>query len=259
MALAFGLQVREARLRRGLSVATLAGLAGISPEMVYRIEAGAPASSQTSARLAVALDRRLEIELLDRRGRKAPNLSVDIVHSAMGEVEAAHLRSLGHEVGLDEPYQHYQFAGRADVVAWDLERRAFLHLENRTRFPDFQEMAGAFNAKRAYLGAALALRLGVRPWTSETHVIVALWTSEVLHALRLRTASFRAICPAQAEAFESWWSGEPPAIGTTSALVVLDPLARGRQLAFAGLDRALAVRPRHRGYADVRAALQTAA
>jgi hypothetical protein len=39
-------------------------------------------------------------------------------------------------------------------------------IENRTRFPDFGETAGAFNAKRAYLGAALAERVGISRWAS---------------------------------------------------------------------------------------------
>lgn len=169
----------------------------------------------------------------------------------MGEFEAGHLVPYGFMVGIDEPYQHYQFAGRGDVVAWDLAARALLHIENRTRFPDLQETAGTFNAKRAYLGAALAQRLGIRGWSSETHVIAALWSAEVLHALRLRPASFRSMCPDSADAFAAWWAGKPPIRGATSSLVVLDPLATGRQELFVGLDHALAsARPRFRGYAD---------
>lgn len=227
--------------------------------MVYRVEAGTPTSSQTAARLAAAFDRRLEIQLVDTRRRSGSNLSVDIVHSAMGELEANGLRRLGYHVGIDEPYQHYQFAGRADLVAWDLDRRALLHLENRTRFPDFQEMAGAYNAKRAYLGDALASRLKVRRWASETHVIVALWTAEVVHPLRLRLASFRSLCPDGIEAFDLWWAGTPPTTGSTSSLVALDPLAQGRRERFVGFDRALGARPRHHGYAEVRAKLEQAA
>jgi transcriptional regulator with XRE-family HTH domain len=259
VAAALGVRIRDARLARGWSVVELADRAGLSPDMVYRVESGAPASAGTAARLAVALDRRLEIDIVERRRKSGANLSVDIIHSAMGELEATALRRLGYGVGMDEPYQHYQFAGRADLVAWDLDRRALLHLENRTRFPDFQEMAGAYNAKRAYLGAALAQRLGVRRWAAETHVIVALWTAEVVHLLRLRTASFRALCPDDQEIVERWWSGEPPTAGSTSSLIVLDPLAGGRRERFVGLDGALTARTRHRGYAEVRAGLEPAA
>lgn len=155
-------------------------------------------------------------------------------------------------VGIDEPYQHYQFAGRADVVAWNPDRAALLHLENRTRFPDFQHAAGSFNSKRAYLGDSLAKRLGVRQWRSETHVVVALWSAEVLHSLRLHPESFRSLCPDPPDDFAAWWAGQAPAAGVTSSLVLLDPLARGRQRVFVGLDDAIAsAKPRHRGYVDV--------
>ncbi|MEX2548107.1 MAG: hypothetical protein WD830_10010 [Chloroflexota bacterium] len=220
--------------------------------LVYLAERGQPVSVEAAARLGHALGLHLEVELVDPRRRTiALSRQTDLVHSAMGELEARHLRKMGSPVGLDEPYQHYQFAGRADVVSWNLEERALLHLENRTRFPDIQEMAGAFNSKKAYFGRVMADRVGLRAWASETHVVVALWSSEVLHALRLRAESFRAICPDPPTAFHDWWIGSPPSAGRTSALVVLDPLAVGRQRQFVGFNDAMTVRPRHRDYADV--------
>ncbi len=173
----------------------------------------------------------------------------------MGELETRHLRTFGIPTGIDEPYQHYQFAGRADVVAWDVAARALLHIENRTRFPDFQEMAGAFNAKKAYLADAIGARLGVGRWVSQTHVIAALWTSEVLRAIRSRSESFRSLCPDTPDAFAGWWRGEPPRAGDTASLIVLDPLARSRQRQWIGLADALAVRPRYAGYPEVAAGL----
>jgi transcriptional regulator with XRE-family HTH domain len=255
--ISFGQQVRDARLARRWSVRELAQRAGTSAAMLYRVEAGEPASTDLALRLATALGRRAELQLIDpRRRHDRPPPTNDLVHSEMGELEAAHLRRHAYTLGIDEPYQHYQFAGRADVVAWDIDRRALLHIENRTRFPDFQEMAGAYNAKRAYLGAALAQRAGIASWRSETHVIAALWSAEVLHSLRLRRASFESLCPDPPHAFEAWWAGMPPPAGRTSSLIVLDPLARGRQRVFIGLDEALErARPRHRGYANVAASL----
>ena len=237
-------------------MAALAERAGLSPDMVYRVESGAPASNRTAASLAVALGRRLELGLIDPRQRAVrPSLSVDLVHAAMGELEAGHLQGHGHVVSLDEPYQHFQFAGRADVVAWDVGRQALLHIENRTRFPDFQDMAGAFNAKRAYLGAALAERLGIGRWSSEAHVIAALWTGEVLHALRSRRHSFRALCPDPVIAFDSWWAGRPAGEGRTSALIVIDPRPAPRARPYIDLQASFGARPRYRGYAEVAAAL----
>lgn len=253
-----GVRVRDGRLAHGWSVRELAERAGLSPDMVYRLEQGAPCSLQTSTRVAIALERRVEMELVDPRRRARSDLSVDLIHSAMGEFEARHLRQIGVQVGIDEPYQHYQFAGRADVVAWDLDRRAFLHIENRTRFPDFQQMAGSFNAKRAYLAGAIAARLKVPNWTSETHVIAAFWSAEVVHALRLRTASFRALCPDDTTALDRWWFGDPPGVGQAALLVALDPVASGRAKPYVGLDEALRVRARHRAYAELAGRLQGA-
>jgi transcriptional regulator with XRE-family HTH domain len=251
-----GTEIRDARLARRWTVAALAERAEVSRSLVYLVETGEPASTEAALRLVGALGLRLEFALSDpRRRANARPMGADVVHSAMGEVEAAHLRPFGFGVGIDEPYQQFQFAGRADLVAWEVERRALLHLENRTRFPDLQETAGAYNAKRAYLGAALAARLGVRRWASEAHVLVAVWSAEVLHALRLRQASFRALCPDGVAAFDGWWAGQTPATGTSSALVVLDPLAAGRQRPYVDLDAALTARPRHRGYAEIAARL----
>jgi hypothetical protein len=200
------------------------------------------------------------VRLLDPRRKldSRPSLGADVVHSAMGDFEAAHLRPFGFGMGVDEPYQHYQFAGRADFVAWDLSLAALLHIENRTRFPDLQETAGTFNAKRVYLGRVLAERLGVPRWASETHVIAALWSAEVLHALRLRTETFRTLCPDPPDALAHWWLGSPARTGTASTLVALDPIAVGRRRAFVGLNEALVVRPRYRGYADAAATVVAA-
>ena len=253
LALAAGTRVRDERVRRRWTVRELASRARLSPGAVYAVESGRPASLDTYVRLCDALGLTLELAILDRR-RVGPSASAsrDIVHAAMAELEVARLSALGLRTGVDEPYQHYQFAGRADVVAWNLDARALLHIENRTRFPDIQEAAGAWNAKRSYLPDALAKRLGLRSgWDSVAHVMVVLWSAEVLHTLRLRTSTFRALCPDPTDDFTAWWSGSPRPVCNSSALVVLDPCAVGRQRLYCGLDDALRTRPRHRGYADV--------
>ena len=100
----------------------------------------------------------------------------------------------------------------------------------------------------------------VPTWASETHVIVGLWSAEVLHALRLRQASFRALCPDDAAGFATWWAGDLDRLGgSTSSLIVLDPGAAGRQRPFVSLEEALRVRPRYRGYAEAVTELARAA
>jgi len=246
-----GRYIREAREAKGWSTQRLATESGVSRSLVYQAERGDHISPEAAIRLASALGFRLEWALIDpRRHEPRHRRDVDLVHAAMGECEVRSL--MGFRTAMDDPYQHYQFAGRADVAAWDSGRRTLLHLENRTRFPDFQDMAGAYNAKRSYYGAELAQRIGIRGWASETHVTVALWSAEVLHSLRLRPASFRALCPDGPGRFQAWLAGTPPMQGSSSSLVLLDPRPTAKQPQFVSLEAALqqSTRPRFRGYAD---------
>jgi transcriptional regulator with XRE-family HTH domain len=135
LAVAAGRRAKVERTRRGWSCRTVAARAGISVGYLSELETGMPVSLETYARVYTALDLPLELRA-DPYERGTAQGGQDFVHAAMGELEARRLRRLGFVVAIDEPYQHYQFAGRADVVAWDLESRAMLHIENRTQLPN---------------------------------------------------------------------------------------------------------------------------
>lgn len=253
IAAALGAAIRDERRRRRISMRAVAASAGVGLGTVQAAEAGRVCALETYARLADAIKLRAEFELADPRRREpTAKRDVDPVHAAMGEAEAAHMRGLGYRAGIDEPFQHYQFAGRADVVAWSIERKALLHIENKTRFPDLQEAFGSFNAKRSYLGRELAERAGVARWRSETHVIAALWSAEVLNSIRTHAASFASVCPDPIDAFDAWWREAPPAAGRYSILIVFDPAAGGRRdrRLWLSLDDLEGARPRYRDYAD---------
>lgn len=175
----------------------------------------------------------------------------DIVHAAMGEQLLAMLAPHGIPCGVDEPWQHYRFSGRADILAWHLPHRALLHVENRTRFPDVQDAIGRFNGKRAYLAGSSWERLGMNgPPKAETHVMLALWSLEVLDTLRAFPGTFGAVCPDPPDVFLAWLAGRLPTTGVTSSLVLFDPFAMGSQVRFASLREALAdAKPRVAGYA----------
>src|SRR5437868_2132013 len=145
-----GAEIREARRRRRWSMRELGRRCGLTGSAIQKMEAGEPGSVEAYARVGAALTLRPEIHLVDERDRRVIR-DEDPVHSWMGDVEASHLQGVRLPVAIDEPYQHYQFAGRADLVAWSIERRALLHIENRSRFPNIQDAAGSFNAKRQYL------------------------------------------------------------------------------------------------------------
>lgn len=247
LALSLGTALGDERRRRGIGTRQLAAKARLSPASINALEAGRRLSLDAYARVAVALGVPLDL-VVDRRRTRA---ATDLVHAALGEYEARRLRATGVHVAIDHPYQHYQFAGRADVLAWSEQPAAMLHIENRTRFPDLQQAAGSYNAKRQYLARVVAEQLGIGPFSSQTHVMVCLWSAEVMRSLRERQASFRALCPDGITSWEAWLSGRPPIEGVSSSLVLLDPFAKGRRAAWVGLDDALrGTRPRIRGYPE---------
>jgi transcriptional regulator with XRE-family HTH domain len=257
-----GLTIADERRRRRWTLRDLASRSGLAVSAIHAIERGRSAGLRTYAAIALALQLDPRFDLADPRKRSTTVRAEDPVHAAMGEAFAARLSAHGLEVALDEPFQHYQFAGRADVLAWDRERRSLLHVENRTRFPNLQEAFGSYNTKRRYLPAAIADRIGLRGgFATVTNVVVALWSAEVLHDVRMRPASFRAVCPGGIGPFEGWWSGNPPISGpATSAFVFFDPITAEsrRRRSFVALDEAIesSVRPRYRGYAHAADALR---
>ena len=259
-----GQRIREERIRRGWTLREVSDRAGVALGLVHRIESGDVASLESYARVSTALGLRPDLGFADARGRPRTtgpwHEAEDFVHAAMGELEARALTGPGRTVAIDEPYQHYQFAGRADVLAWD--RHNLLHIENRTRFPNLQEAAGSWNAKRQYLARALAERLGLGPrrWRSVTHVMASLWSAGALHVIRLRRASFTALCPDGTEAFEAWLRGDEPPGGVASTLIVLDPMVPfgSRRRTFALMEEPPILDPRYRGYADATEALRRA-
>ena len=249
-----GLLVADARAARGWTLAALAERSGVSVTRCHDVEHGMPASLETYAAIASALGLTLRLDLVDPRRRASSLRLQDPVHAALGELEARHLAAAGATIAIDEPYQHFQFAGRADLLAWDAKARHLLHVENRTRFPNIQEAAGSYNAKRRYLPGVVAERLGQRGFTSVTNVLAVLWSSEAIHAIRMHRATFSALCPDEPAAFAAWWRGDPQPAGVTSTLVLVDPAPETtRHRTWAALEDA--TRPRYRGYADSAAAL----
>jgi hypothetical protein len=82
-----------------------------------------------------------------------------------------------------------------------------------------------------------------------------LWSGEVLQSLRLRTATFRALCPDRVDAFAGWWRGDPPTDGVTSTFILFDPVERRRSRPWIPMETALRAEARYRGYADAVAAI----
>src|SRR3972149_6502746 len=72
VSVAAGDLIRAERPRGNLTLRELAARAGVSAAAIAHVEAGHPASLETYARLATALEIRLELGLVDPRRRAGP-------------------------------------------------------------------------------------------------------------------------------------------------------------------------------------------
>jgi transcriptional regulator with XRE-family HTH domain len=253
VAAGLGAQVREGRMRRRWTTERLAAEAGVSRTLVYLVERGERTTIETYARLGAALGLRLEASLDDPRTRTRSPRAEDPVHAAIVEMLAARYAAHGRQVTADEPFQHYQFAGRADLAAVDPAGPDLLHHEVKTVIPNVGELAGAWNVKRQYLARALADRHANRDgFRSVTHVLTVAWTAECLRVLRLREASIRSLGTDDHAAFAAWWRGDVPATpAVTTTVILLDPIERSRAAPWVALDDLRSMRPRHAGYAEL--------
>lgn len=129
-----GVVISDARAARRWTVRNLADRSGLAPSSLHASEHARPAGLQTYAAIASAWSLDIRLDLIDSRRRSSNARAEDPVHAAMGELIAGRLSGHAFSVAIDEPDQHFQFGGRADVLAWDVERRALLHVENRSRF-----------------------------------------------------------------------------------------------------------------------------
>src|SRR5687768_15402262 len=111
MAVAGGGQLRDERQRRDLTLEEVAHRAGVGRSTIQRLESGEPSSLETYARVASALALRPDLVFADpARRERGARADEDVVHSAMGEVEARRLAAAPSlRLAIDEPYQHFQF------------------------------------------------------------------------------------------------------------------------------------------------------
>ncbi len=250
-----GSAIRAARNERGATIQAVADAAGLSRSAVAWLESGRPGALSTYLRIADVLGLRLTWNL-DALG--AAMETEDAVHAVMAEVQARRFGVDQRQVLIDEPYQRFRFGGRADLVVVDRSRRALEHSENKTRIVNVGELSGSYNAKCLWLAGHVAERCGVRRFTSESHVLVLLWSEEVLAVARSLPSTLVALGPQGTRPFEAWWSGSPLA-GAHRGLVVFDPIDRGTsQPQWASLEQALGARARYQGYADAYQELRSA-
>jgi transcriptional regulator with XRE-family HTH domain len=151
--------VRVLRRSRGWRQADLAAEAGLSRQMVTRIEVGALRRMPVGALAAVAEALGGSLDLTLRwEGAKLDHLT-DAAHAWLSETTAGTLESGGWSVRTEVSFNHFGDRGRVDLLGWHPVARALAIVEVKSTLGDVQETLGRLDVK-ARLGRSLAREAG---------------------------------------------------------------------------------------------------
>jgi transcriptional regulator with XRE-family HTH domain len=162
--------VRFLRLRKGWVQATLGDRAGVSREMISRLERGEISGMTLASIERIAEPLGASLQLVARwRGEQLDRL-MDAAHAALQQAVAALLADLGWEVRVEMSFNQYGDRGRIDLVAYHRAMRIVLVVEIKTALGDLQETLGRLDIK-VRVGRQVARDAG---WTDVVAVIPAL-------------------------------------------------------------------------------------
>lgn len=162
--------VRFLRLRRGWPQRVLGDRAGVSRELVSRVERGDLAGVTVGSidRVATAIGASVHLQVR-WQGEQLDRL-LDAAHAAIQQAVAQFLTMLGWTVRVEVSFNHYGDRGRVDVLAFHPTLRVLLVVEIKSALGDLQETVGRLDVK-VRVGPVIARDLG---WDGVVAIIPAL-------------------------------------------------------------------------------------
>jgi len=153
------LAVRTLRRRRRWRQLDLGTRAGVSRDLISRIERGELDGITLGSLedVAKALDGSLVVELR-WQGADLDRL-VDRIHAAVQDAVVGRLRAASWLTYPEVSFNHYGDRGRCDILAWHPATRMLLVVEVKSRIGDLQDTLGSLDVK-ARLGHVLAKQIG---------------------------------------------------------------------------------------------------
>lgn len=243
---------RSARKAFGWTQAQVAERAEVSRSLIAKLEAGRRAVSIASlASAGDALGMTVEVSVrTPLLGHRQPR---DVVHARCCRYVERHLRALGWRVAREVPIGGPRPTGWIDVLAVEPSSGALLVIEVKTVIDD----VGAIERKLGwYSQAAIAAARGLG-WGAR-HVSVALLCLDstdvravIARNLDLVSSSFTIGAPD----LRRWLGAGAGAPLDGRALVLIDPLRRGRRWMLGYRPGGGEREPAYRGYADAAARL----
>jgi transcriptional regulator with XRE-family HTH domain len=198
-----GQLLRAVRKRRGLSQAAVAGLAGISQQLVAALESGRIEGTtvRTLRRLGTVLEIYLPFEPR-WRGGSADRL-LDRAHAALVERVVAILRRDGWEVIVEYTFSHFGERGAIDIVAWHAASRTLVVIEIKPRLFNVQNLLSTMDRKARLARLLLARERGWQP-LAVGRLVVMNDTTANRGAVRRHREIFATSLPAGSRTCRRW-------------------------------------------------------
>jgi transcriptional regulator with XRE-family HTH domain len=198
-----GNTLRVIRIHKRLRQADVARRAGVSRQIVGRLEHGAAGRYPLDTTRVVAGALGVRIDVRPRWHGADLDRVLNAAHAELHESVAAYLSDLDGWTWLPEvTFAHYGERGVIDILAWHPETRSLLIIELKTELADPQELVATMH-RRVRLGREIARNQGWDPATVSAWVIVRDTSTErrrlARHAHLLRTAF-----PAEGRTIRGW-------------------------------------------------------
>ncbi len=200
-----GNTLRVIRIRKHLRQCDVARRAGVSRQVVGRLENGYAGryTLDTIRSIANALGARYDGRL-HYRGAELDRI-VNAAHAELHESVAAHLERLDGWTWLPEvTFAHYGERGIIDILAWHAETRSLLIIELKTELVDPQGLVAVMH-RRVRLGRTVARQHGWDPSSVSAWVIIRDTATERRRAKR-HAQLLRKAFPHEGRTARAWLS-----------------------------------------------------
>jgi transcriptional regulator with XRE-family HTH domain len=195
--------VRDVRVSKNLRQSDVAARAGVSREMVSRLERGL-VDGMTVANLR-AVSRAVQMPSIVSLGWRGPEIDRlrDVEHAALVEAVARALVGFGWEMVPEYTFSEFGERGAVDGLFWHPAHRSLLIGEIKTRIWDLQGLLSTLDRKRRLIPGLLCRERAWRP--KGVGVVLAMREKSThRHLIERHATIFSAALPARQLEVRRW-------------------------------------------------------